>query len=93
MPEPVGPLPDFFPDRAVNPPMELISIQGLAQLFNRSPESVGRAIDLGQFPAPIQLFDNYSGRRSRESKRTGAVESLGARPPSRPLSISHVNFR
>ena len=81
---------DVISELANMPPGTLLTLNGMAQVFGKSPNTIMRAVSEGRLPRPFRIFsqhcwrvgevDGFLQRRMRDAQQ-GAVERPRAADP------------
>ena len=76
------------------PPGTLLTVNGMAQIFGKSPNTIMRAVGEGRLPKPFRIFsencwragdvDVFLQRRMRDAQQGGGEHTQDTRPDPSP---------
>ena len=76
------------------PPGTLLTVNGMAQIFGKSPNTIMRAVAEGRLPKPFRIFsencwragdvDVFLQQRMQDAQQGGGARTQDARPDSSP---------
>ena len=88
---------DVISELASLPPGALLTLNGMAQVFGRSPNTIMRAVGEGRLPKPFRIFsqhcwrvgevDGFLQKRMRDAQQDAVEPPCAADPEAGPVHL------